>query len=142
VVLGILEMAEEGSDSPIGSEELVSARQGGTIRLYHGTNLGSAKHLGAHGLDEMAARQYNSGGEFWATTDPAIADWFAAANQSSPPAARFEFDLPSAIMSQLMNSFPLKVMEHRAGYIAYEFLPNSFPVVNLSMVNRVVVPLP
>jgi len=96
----------------------------------------------AHGLDEMAARQYNGGGEFWATTDPAIADWFAAVNQSSPPAARFEFDLPSAIMAQLMNSFPLEVIEHRGSYVAYELLPNSFPVVNLYMVNRVVVPLP
>jgi hypothetical protein len=52
-------MAEEGSGSPIGSEEPVSARHGGSIRLYHGTNLGSANHLEAHGLDEMAARQYN-----------------------------------------------------------------------------------
>jgi hypothetical protein len=138
----MLEMAGEESDSPLGSEEPLSAGQSGSIRLYHGTNLVSANQLSAHGLDELAARKYNGGGEFWATTDPDIADWFAACNQSSPPAARFEFVLPIAIMSQLMNAVPFQVIEHRTSYVAYEFLPGSFPVVNSHMVSKVVVPLP
>jgi hypothetical protein len=115
---------------------------GKTIRLYHGTCAPSAQHLLTHGLDEVTAKHYNGGGEFWATPDPMIADWFAHANPASPPAARFEFDLPEAVLNQLLGQALPAVLEHRTSYLAYEFKPQGFATVNPRMAHQTVVPLP
>jgi hypothetical protein len=112
------------------------------IKLSHGTNMASANHLMAHGLVAAAARQYNAGGEFWATTDPSVADWFAMCHPASPPAARFEFELPESVLSLLINSAPPGVLEHRSSFVAYEFRPQSYLIVNSNMTGKSIVPVP
>jgi len=110
----------------------------GIIKLFHGTSLASATHLRDHGLDEQAARRENGDGTFWATTGPDAADFFARANPASPPAARFEFELPELILVSLISAQPPSVREDKS-YSSYEFLPQSFNIVNKYMESRNIV---
>jgi hypothetical protein len=110
------------------------------IRFHHGTDLASAHQILAHGLDAAMAANYNSSGEFWATTDPIIADWFALTNPANGPPARLEFALPEQTVQDLLAQNPAVV--HRHSPQTYEFLPASFGVVNQRMTNQQVVPVP
>jgi hypothetical protein len=112
----------------------------GVVRLCHGTDLASANDIANHGLDQQQAAACNGSGEFWATTDPDAADWFAQANPNSPPAARLEFDLPDGVLQALLGSLPPAAYQHGADN--YEFLPASFPALNQSRNNVQVIPLP
>ncbi len=112
----------------------------GTLRLHHGTDLTSANDLLLNGVDQGKAATFNGTGEFWASTDASVADWFALAHPSSPPAARFEFDLPVQVLRLLLGTFPPAVTQQ--GPNDYEFLPTSFPLLNLHLTNRQVVPVP
>jgi hypothetical protein len=110
------------------------------LRLYHGTDQAGAEDLLLHGVDQAVAAVWNGSGEFWATTEPNRADWFARSHPSSPPAARFEFDLPDAALQAILNLVPPGAVRHGAS--DFEFLPASFALLNLSMTNRQFVPVP
>ena len=84
----------------------------GFVRLFHGTDLACANDLLQSGVDEQKAAAWNGSGEFWACTDPARADWFALSHPNSPPAARFEFDLPEAVLQALLVRDPPVVNQH------------------------------
>jgi hypothetical protein len=79
----------------------------------------------------------NVTGEFWATTDQRAADWWARSSPNSPPAARFEFDLPVQVLQALLAATPAAVLNHRP--YDYEFLPASFAQLNRHMHNQHVV---
>lgn len=99
-----------------------------SITLYHGTDLASAQDLLRQGIDVHKAAKWNGSGEFWATTNPTDADWYANGNPQSPPAARLEFEVPEAVLQALLQTAPPALVPHTAGQ--YEFRPRSFPILN------------
>jgi hypothetical protein len=110
------------------------------IRLYHGADLVSANDLLLNGINHAAAALWNGSGEFWATTDPTRANWFALSHPNSPPAALFVFDLPEQVLLALLAMAPPVIAQH--GATDYEFLPTSFAQLNAAMLNRQVVLVP
>jgi hypothetical protein len=77
-------------------------------------------------LDAGKAARYNASGEFWATTEIGIAEWFAKSNPAGNPAI-YAFELSEAVIQALVNSAAKAVFAHAAGVgIDYEFLPASF----------------
>ena len=106
------------------------------IRLYHGTDWQSANDILVNGLDAAKAARYNGGGEFWATTDILVAEWFARTNPSSGSPACFGFELDNDALQQFCGILPGVVVVH--GAQDYEFLPESFPMLNAAMTNLTV----
>src|SRR5579872_2213563 len=84
------------------------------IRLYHGTDLACANDLLINGVNQALAALWNGSGEFWATTDPARAWWFALSHPNSPPAALLVFDLPEQVLLALLAMAPPAVAQHGA----------------------------
>jgi hypothetical protein len=125
-------MASADEDQQDGSQ--------GIVRLHHGTDQASANDLLLGGVDLQKAATWNGSGEFWATTDHRRADWFAMSHPSSPPAARFEFDLPELALLQVLQLAPPAAIRHGAS--DYEFLPASHALLNQYMANRQVIPVP
>jgi hypothetical protein len=107
------------------------------IGFHHGTGLTSANHLLQHGLDAAAAARYNGSGEFWATKTPATADWFARTNPAWGLPARFDFEIPDAVLQFLLSQQPPAVFIHSGD--DYEFRPSSFELLNQQMSSRHVV---
>jgi hypothetical protein len=111
------------------------------VRLHHGTDLLSAIDLRDNGLDQARAAAFNATGEFWATTDLAMADTFAQVNPAGGIPARFDFDVPQAVLDALLGAHPPQAYLH--GNDVFEFLPVSFPMLNQQMMNRQVIsPVP
>jgi hypothetical protein len=108
--------------------------------LYHGTDQAGANDLLVNGVDQVAAAVWNGSGEFWATADPNRADWFARSHPNSPPAVRFEFELPEVALQAILDLVPPGAAQH--GMSDYEFLPASFGLLNLHMTNRQLVLVP
>jgi hypothetical protein len=107
------------------------------IRLHHGTDENSARDLLLHGVDQAQAAVFNVAGEFWATTSPADAETFAQVNPAGGVPARYSFDLPFGVLQTLLNSSPPRAYQNiNSGVDWYEFLPGSFPLLNLYMANR------
>ena len=111
---------------------------GGDVCLYHGTDMQSARDIMLHGLDQASAAKYNGSGEFWATTDPDEADLFAQVNPACGAPARFEFEIPAAILQNLLAVGALFIHSTTT----HEFLPMGFAELNVHMSNRQVVPVP
>ena len=118
--------------------------QGGTssgvIRLFHGTDQAGANELLLNGVSRARAVAWNGSGEFWATLVRGRAGLFALSHPNSPPAACFEFDLPDSVLVTILQMSPPAVLQHGAD--DYEFLPASFALLNLHMVNQQVTPVP
>jgi hypothetical protein len=112
----------------------------GVIRLHHGTDLASGNDILRHGLDAARAASYNGSGEFWATADPATADWFAKSNPATGTPARFSFGLPEPALQRLLARRPFVVHQHSPD--DYEFLPASFPDLNAHMANKQITLVP
>jgi hypothetical protein len=110
------------------------------VGLHHGTDLVSANHLLQHGLDAAAAARYNATGEFWATTNVAVAEWFARSNPAGGVPARFDFEIPESLLQHLLAQGPLVAIAHTQE--DYEFLPPSFEILNQCMTNKQVVLVP
>jgi hypothetical protein len=110
------------------------------IRLYHGTDLAGANDLLINGVNQATAAVWNGSGEFWVTTDPGRANWFALSHPNSPPAARFEFDLPEQMLQALLTAVPPVAAQH--GVTDYELFPASFAQLNAAMQNQQVVQVP
>jgi hypothetical protein len=111
------------------------------VRLYHGTDVASALDIQANGLDAGKAAAMNGIGDFWATCDPATADWFAQVNQAGGPPARLVFELLFGILMSLLTEVDPQV--ELDGTDVYHFHPSSYPVVNRHMANRQVIsPVP
>jgi hypothetical protein len=110
------------------------------IDFHHGTDLTSANDLLYRGLDASAAARYNGSGEFWATTDFTVAEWFAKANPANGMPARFHFALPEEVLQLLLARLSGGVIMHSA--VNFEFFPASFPLVNQHISNRQVVLVP
>src|SRR5437763_828508 len=91
----------------------------GFVRLCHGTDLGSASDMSSTGLDPAKAAVFNATGEFWATTDRALADMFAQVNPAGGTPARFDFDVPAHVLGTLLGSNPPRAYQH--GNDTYEF---------------------
>src|SRR5262245_30328473 len=99
-----------------------------TVQLYHGTDLTSANDTLSHGLVAATAARYNGSGEFWATTDPTTADWFARTNPAGGTPARLSFEVPDQVLQQLLAQRPRVVIAHLPN--DYEFWPASFELLN------------
>ena len=111
----------------------------GFLRLYHGTDLASAQDIINNGVSRARAAAWNASGEFWATTDPANADYFAMATLGVP--ARLEFDFPNDVLAALVGDTPPRAIWQVGVHV--EFLPASFAALNRHSVNWVIVsPLP
>jgi hypothetical protein len=94
-----------------------------------------------NGLDQARAAAFNEGGEFWATTDLAMANTFAQVNPAGGIPTRLDFDVPVAVLAALLGANPPQAYQH--GNDVYEFLPPGFLLLNLHMANRQVVsPVP
>src|SRR5438874_10006429 len=106
----------------------------GCSRFHHGTDQTSANDLLQNGVNQQHAAAWNGSGEFWATSDHHRAEWFALSHPSSPRAACFEFDLPEAALSDILQMNPPAAIRH--GQDDYEFLPASHPLLNQHMINR------
>jgi hypothetical protein len=104
------------------------------VRLYHGSDLVSANYILSHGLVARAAARYNGSGEFWATTDPTTADWFARTNPASGTPARLAFEIPDHVCQQLLAQRPVVVIVYLPN--DYEFLPASFDLLYRWMSNQ------
>jgi hypothetical protein len=110
------------------------------VLLHHGTDAASANDILKYGIDAAKAAQYNGTGEFWATTDPVAADWFAKANLANGPPVRFSFEIPDTILQALLSACP--EIARADGQGNYEFLPPSFAVLNQYMTGKRLVPVP
>jgi hypothetical protein len=110
------------------------------VLLHHGTDAASANDILTHGIDAAKAALYNSTGEFWATTDPVAANWFAKANLANGPPARLCFEIPEAVLQALLSARP--EVARTDGQGNYEFLPPSFPVLNQQMSGKRIVSVP
>ena len=111
------------------------------LRLHHGTDLASANDLLNNGVDAGKAAAFNVSGEFWTTTDVAVADTFAQVNPAGGTPARLEFDLPMPVLTALLPTTPPQAYQH--GSDAYEFLPTAFASLNAHLANRQVIsPVP
>jgi hypothetical protein len=111
------------------------------VRLHHGTDLLSAIDLRDNGLDQARAAAFNATGEFWATTDLAVADTFAQVNPAGGIPARFDFDVPQPVLDALVGTHPPRAYQY--GNDVFEFVPASFAMLNQHMMNRQVVsPVP
>jgi hypothetical protein len=107
------------------------------VRLHHGTDEVSANDLLASGVDQARAAAFNVSGEFWATTSQTDAETFAQVNPAGGVPARFSFDLPRWVLEALVASIPPEAYRHATAWAEwYEFLPNSFPILNRHMTNR------
>lgn len=122
------------------SAEASGPRGQPVIRLYHGTDLACANDLLINGVNQAAAAVWNGSGEFWLTTDPSRANWFALSHPNSPPAARFEFELPEQALQALLATVPPVAAQH--GATDYELLPARFARLNTAMQNQRVVQVP
>lgn len=118
----------------------MSSEVGGlsSVCLYHGTDMRSANDIAALGLDQAKAAKYNGSGEFWATTDPDEADLFAQVNPANGVPARLEFELPLAVLQNLLVAGTVYIHSNAA----HEFLPRSFAVLNGHMSDKQVVLVP
>lgn len=108
--------------------------------LYHGTDTASATDIAQNGVHAAKAARYNSMGEFWATMDPGVAEWFARANIAGGPPACVRFELPEAVLQTLLTAQPLIAQTDGQGN--YEFFPASFPVLNQNLSGLQVIPIP
>jgi hypothetical protein len=111
-----------------------------SIRFHHGTDQASANDLLQNGVNQHQAAAWNGSGEFWATSDPHRAEWFALSHPSSPPAARFAFDLPDSVLLVILQMSPPGAIHHAPS--DYEFLPGSHGLLNQHMNNIQVAPVP
>ena len=111
-----------------------------SFHFHHGTDQTSANDLLQNGVNQQQAAAWNGSGEFWATSDHQVAEWFALSNPSSPPAACFEFALPEAVLLVILQMNPPGALHHAPDN--YEFLPASHALLNQHMANRQVVPVP
>ena len=142
-----LDMMEECSISRVRGRPLIARK---SLRIANATShpvvsrdafgLPARTNLFLNGVNQAAAAFWNGSGEFWATTDPARALWFALSHPNSPPAALFAFDLPEQVLLALLAMAPPVVAQH--GATDYEFLPPSFAQLNAAMLNRQVIPVP
>jgi hypothetical protein len=123
---------------------LPEAPTGPVIRLHHGTDESSANDLLQHGAQQAQAAVFNVSGEFWATTSAADAETFAQVNPAGGVPARFSFDPPLWVPQTLLSASPPGAYQHTtSGVVWYEFLPDSFPLLNQHAANREVVsPVP
>jgi hypothetical protein len=110
------------------------------VRLHHGTDESSANDLFQNGVNLQHAATWNGSGEFWATSDHHLAEWFALSHPSSPPAACFEFDLPESVLLAMLQMNPPGATQHAPD--DYEFLPASHALLNQHMTNMRVAPVP
>ena len=118
-------------------EPLPADEVSGLIRFHHGTSGLSATQLLHHGVDQQLAAASNVTGEFWATTDHAVAEYFARSHPNAPPAACFEFDLPETVLRVILTQRPPGATRHGAKDV--EFHPSSFAVLNSHSLNRQVI---
>ncbi len=109
------------------------------IRFHHGTDINGANDLLQNGVDQQQAAAWNGSGEFWATTSHQRAEWFARSHSNSPPAACFEFDLPDAALTAILQMNPAVALRH--GQDDYEFLPASHGMLNQQMINEQITPV-
>ena len=110
-----------------------SAHTPANVRLYHGTDIISATDILQNGLNEQQAIIAGGDGHFWATTDAAYCNWYAKP-------ARLEFDLPHAVLQDLLSK-PFMV-DHVEPGDNYDFYPASFSILNAEMTNKHVVSVP
>src|SRR5262245_65774885 len=82
------------------------------VHLYHGTDLDSANQILALGLVAALAARYNGGGEFWVTTNPGTADYFANSNPAGGQPVRLEFDLSEQALQWLLSQDPPVATQH------------------------------
>lgn len=101
------------------------------VILYHGTDVASANDIMQYGVDAKRASGYNGTGEFWATTNPTTADWFARVNAANGPPARLRFEISAVVLQSLLAAVP--VVARNDGPEDYEFLPGSFAILNQDM---------
>lgn len=109
------------------------------VVLYHGTDAASADDILQNGIDAAKAAQYNSTGEFWATTDSTVAEWFARVNLANGPPTRFRFEVPESVLQALVAAQPTAARTDGQG--TYEFLPAGFPALNQHMTGKQVSPV-
>src|SRR5207247_6845561 len=80
-----------------------------------------------NGLNEQQAITAGGDGHFWATTNAAYCNWYAKP-------ARLEFDLPEAVLQDLLSK-PFMV-DHVEPGDNYDFYPASFSILNAEMTNK------
>jgi hypothetical protein len=110
------------------------------VRLHHGTDRDSAIRIRDHGLDAGEAAKHNATGEFWASSDAAVAEWFALSNPAGGPAVRLEFEIPDDVLARLVNQVPPLALFHAPS--DYEFSPAGHDILNRVMTNKKIVPVP
>jgi hypothetical protein len=104
--------------------------------LFHGTDLSSAYDIMHYGLNAAKASLFNGSGEFWATTDLALASIFAQVNPAASAPACVAFEVPSERLKDWLAKGCVRVSDHDL----YEFLPSSFIEANQCMTNARLVP--
>lgn len=106
-----------------------------TVRLFHGTDVGTADWIGAHGLNyERMVRCCPGAWAFWTSLDPRIAHLYGAMNPSQGEPAIISFDLPGPILLEWLAGEP-PLAGGDVNDKAYCFLPQTFPTINKVMVN-------
>ena len=123
------------------SQFVVATAQSSTsIRLHHGTKM--AENIVEMGVNPGHAESCGGDGCFWVTTDPEVASWYAAtATGPSDSRAILGFDLPFLVLNNCVSHQPpIMVNEHGDG--VYEFLPESFSLINTNMANITITLMP
>ena len=108
-------------------------RQRRWLRLYHGTDIGSAAYIIDFGLDQARSLAYG-GGTFCATMDFSMACTFADLNPAGGPPIILGFDIASTVFCDLITQSPPLVSEIIG--VGYEFFPQSYEIMNESMINK------
>jgi hypothetical protein len=96
------------------------------MRLFHGTDKGSADDIMRSGVNAGLAASFNATGEFWATSDIDLADIFAQVNPAGGEPARLEFEIPDERLTWLLAQGWVLTSDRDL----YEFLPMSFLELN------------
>jgi hypothetical protein len=113
---------------------------GASVTLHHGTDVASATEIRQNGLSVGKAQALAGSGSFWATDDINEANWLAQVNPANGQPARLDFELPAAVLVQLVSASPPQAEFHQDDGI--EFFPTSFALMNAHMSNKQVVLVP
>ncbi|MCP3998536.1 MAG: hypothetical protein GY722_26230, partial [bacterium] len=78
-------------------------RRGGPKTLLHGTDVGSADDIVAHGINKEAAASLGGGDVLWMTESREVARIFAQVNPAAGKPAIVGVDLPASIVDSLVD---------------------------------------
>ena len=109
---------------------------GNAVRLFHGTDIESAKYIARFGVSQERIFEISGCDEFWMTTDSTDAAVFAGMSPIADGARGVvSFDLPYVTVETCLASESIEIHDQ----ICVQFFPGSFSAINTDRSNVSVV---